>query len=399
VKFLFRKRMALMHLSEILMHLGEERHNYFNAVSPPVMQTSNFAFDTLDDFRQAIAQEAQQPVYSRGHNPTVAILRKKLAALEHAEDALVFGSGMGAISAAILAHCKAGGHIVSVAKPYSWTHSILVNYLPRFGVSHTFVDGTDPEQIEAAIQDNTTLLYLESPNSMTFELQDLEACAAIAKKHGIPTCIDNSYASPIFQNPIDFGIDMVVHSGTKYLNGHSDVVFGVLCGSHETIGRVFTGEYMTLGGVLSPHDASLVIRGLRTLELRMQRTHESALEIAQQLEGHPAVGKVLHPWLPSFPQNELARRQMTGAGGLFSFYLDADTFRQAERFFEGLERFLLAVSWGGHESLVMPATAFYGVPGREDSTTPWNLVRLYIGLEDPAWLWEGLEKGFQHMRG
>ena len=156
---------------------------------------------------------------------------------------------------------------------------------------------------------------------------------------------------------------------------------------------------MPLGGILSPHDASLVIRGLRTLELRMQRTHESALEIARQLEGHPAVGKVLHPWLSSFPQYELARRQMTGAGGLFSFYLDADTFGQAERFFEGLERFLLAVSWGGHESLVMPATAFYGVPGREDSTTPWNLVRLYIGLEDPAWLWEGLEKGFQHMRG
>ncbi|WP_282784332.1 trans-sulfuration enzyme family protein [Phaeodactylibacter xiamenensis] len=388
-----------MHLSEILMHLGEDRHNYFNAVSPPVMQTSNFAFNTLDDFRQAIAQEAQQPVYSRGVNPTVAILRKKLAALEHAEDALVFGSGMAAISAAILAHCKADGHVVCVAKPYSWTHSILVNYLPRFGVSHTFVDGTGPEQIEAAIQSNTTLLYLESPNSMTFELQDLEACAAIAKKHGIPTCIDNSYASPVFQNPIDFGIDMVVHSGTKYLNGHSDVVFGVLCGSYETIGRVFAGEYMTLGGILSPHDASLVIRGLRTLELRMQRTHESALEIARQLEGHPAVGKVLHPWLSSFPQYELARRQMTGAGGLFSFYLDADTFGQAERFFEGLERFLLAVSWGGHESLVMPATAFYGVPGREDSTTPWNLVRLYIGLEDPAWLWEGLEKGFQHMRG
>jgi cystathionine beta-lyase/cystathionine gamma-synthase len=388
-----------MHLSEILMHLGEERHNYYNAVSPPVLQTSNFAFGTLDDFRRAIAQEAQQPVYSRGHNPTVAILRKKLAALEHAEDALVFGSGMAAISAAILAHCKAGGHVVCVARPYSWTHSILVNYLPRFEVSHTFVDGTDPEQIEAAIQGNTTLLYLESPNSMTFELQDLGACAAIAKRHGIPTCIDNSYASPVFQNPIDFGIDMVVHSGTKYLNGHSDVVFGVLCGSHETIERVFAGEYMTLGGILSPHDASLVIRGLRTLELRMRRTHESALEIARQLEGHPAVGKVLHPWLPSFPQHELALRQMTGAGGLFSFYLDADTFGQAERFFEGLERFLLAVSWGGHESLVMPGTAFYGVPGREDAAIPWNLVRLYIGLEDPAWLWEGLEKGFQHMKG
>lgn len=388
-----------MHLSEILMHLGEDRQQYYNAICPPIIQSSNFAFDTLDDFRRAIAQEARKPVYTRGANPTVTILRKKLAALEHAEDALVFGSGMAAISAAILAHCKAGGHIVCVAKPYSWTNSMLQNYLPRFGVSHTFVNGTNPEAIERAIQGNTTLLYLESPNSLTFELQDLEACAAIGRRHNVPTCIDNSYASPVFQNPIDFGIDMVVHSGTKYLNGHSDVVFGALCGSRDCIGRVFAGEYMTLGGVLSPHDASLVIRGLRTLELRMQRTHESALELAQQLEKHERVGKVLHPWLPSFPQYALARRQMTGAGGLFSFYLNVDTFGQAERFFEGLQRFLLAVSWGGHESLVMPSTAFYGVPGREDSPIPWNLVRLYIGLEDPAWLWEGLEKGLQHTKG
>lgn len=388
-----------MHLSEILMHLGEDRRRYFNAVSPPVIQSSNFAFETLDDFRQAIAREAQNPVYSRGANPTVAILRKKLAALEHAEDALVFGSGMAAISAAILAHSKAGGHIVCVAKPYSWTNSMLQHYLPRFGVAHTFVEGTDPNKIEAAIQENTTLIYLESPNSMTFELQDLQACAAIAKRHNIPTCIDNSYASPVFQNPIDFGIDMVVHSGTKYLNGHSDVVFGALCGNQEAINRIFAGEYMTLGGILSPHDANLVIRGLRTLELRMQRTHQSALEIAKKLEDHPRVSKVVHPWLPSFPQYELARRQMNGTGGLFSFYLDADTFGQAERFFKGLERFLLAVSWGGHESLVMPGTAFYGVPGRTDSTLPWNLVRLYIGLEDPEWLWEGLEKGLENMKG
>ncbi|MBV6654616.1 MAG: PLP-dependent transferase, partial [Mameliella sp.] len=148
-----------MHLSEILMHLGEDRKHYFNAICPPIIQSSNFAFDTLDSFRQAIAQEAQKPVYTRGANPTVAILRKKLAALEHADDALVFGSGMAAISSAILAHSRAGGHIVCVAKPYSWTNSMLINYLPRFDVSYTFVDGTDPKEIEAAIQENTTLLY------------------------------------------------------------------------------------------------------------------------------------------------------------------------------------------------------------------------------------------------
>lgn len=386
-----------MHLSDILMHLGEDRKRYFNAVAPPIIQSSNFVFDSLESFRKAAAQEARHHVYTRGNNPTVAMLRQKLAALEQAEDALIFGSGMAAISAAVMAHTRTGGHIVCVSAPYFWAKSLLDSYLPRFGVEVSFVDATKPEAIEAEIRDNTTLIYLESPNSMTFELQDLEACAEIGQRHGIPTCIDNSYASPIFQNPLAFGIDMAVHSGTKYLNGHSDVVFGAICGSRECIERIFAGEYMHLGGILSPNDAALVLRGLRTLELRMQRTHESALEIAQYLEAHPAVGRVLHPWLPSFPQYELARRQMTGAGDLFSFYLEAKTFREAERFFEGLERFALAASWGGHESLVLPAVAFYGISGRKDPPLPWNLVRLYVGLEDPSWLIEGLEKGLKAM--
>lgn len=379
------------------MHLGEDRQHYFNAVTPPVVQSSNFAFETLDEFRQALSNEARSHLYSRGNNPTVAILRKKLAALEHAEDALVLGSGMAAISAAVLAHCKPGAHIVCVDKPYSWTNSLLTNYLPRFEVETTFVDGRDPKHIEQAIRDTTTLIYLESPNSLTYELQDLAAVAEIAQRHGIPTCIDNSHASPIFQNPIDYGIDLVVHSGTKYLNGHSDVVFGCICGKQTTIERIFTGEYMTLGAMLSPHDAALVVRGLRTLALRMQRTHDTSLEIAQYLEQHPKVERVLHPFLPSFPQYELAKRQMRGAGGLFSFYIKAETFEQAEAFFAGLQRFLLAVSWGGHESLVLPTTAFYNVPGRADSPVPWNFVRVYIGLEERAWLIKGLETGLEKL--
>ncbi|MBK8492678.1 MAG: aminotransferase class I/II-fold pyridoxal phosphate-dependent enzyme [Saprospirales bacterium] len=382
-----------MHLSEILNHLGEERDNYFDAVAPPIIQTSNFAFRTLDEFRHAISDELESHIYSRGNNPTVEILRKKLAALEGAEDALVFSSGAGAISTAVIGNVKAGDHVVCVQNPYSWTKTLLMKLLPRFGVTHTFVDGTDTAAIEAAVQPNTTLLYLESPNSLTFELQDLEACVAIAKKHGLVSCIDNSYASPIYQQPIKLGVDIVLHSGTKYLNGHSDVVLGVLAGNKAMVKKLFNLEFMTLGGILGPHDAWLVLRGLRTLPLRVQRSHESALMIAQRLEAHPAVQQVNHPLLPSFPQYELAKKQMTGAGGLFSVYFNADKIEQMEAFFHSLQRFLLAVSWGGHESLVLPSAAFYKIPGLPDSPLPWNLVRFYIGLEEVEWLWEDLERG------
>ena len=384
-------------LSEILVHLGEDRSKYFNAVSPPIIQTSNFAFDNLKDFRQAFTDELEHHIYTRGNNPTVQILRQKIAALEGAEDALILGSGSGAIATAVLANLKTGDHVVCVENPYSWTYNLLVNLLPRFGVSHTFVDGTDLENIKAATQDNTTLLYLESPNTLMYQLQDLKACADFAKSRGIITCIDNSYSSPIFQNPISFGIDIVVHSATKYINGHSDVVVGVICSSKEMIKKIFETEYMTLGNIISANDASLVIRGLRTLELRLKRSDDSSLKIAQLLETHPKVEKVLHPFLPSFPQYDLAKKQMKGTGGLFSFFLKAERMEQAEVFVQNLKRFLLAVSWGGYESLIMPTVAFYNIPGRKDSHIHWSFVRLYIGLEDPDWLIEDLDQALSKM--
>ncbi len=384
-----------MHLSDILTHLGEDREKYFNAVAPPVIQSSNFAFKTLDEFRQAFTNELGHHIYTRGNNPTVAILRQKLAALEGAEDALVLASGAGAVANAVIANVSAGDHIVCVESPYSWTKVLLTKLLPRFGVTCTFVDGREIENIANAIQPNTKLLYLESPNSLTFELQDLEACARLAKSLGIVTCIDNSYCSPLYQQPIKMGIDIVVHSGTKYLNGHSDVVVGVICSSKAMIQKIFDTEFMTLGGILPPHDAALVIRGLRTLELRVKRSFESTLKIARHLEKHPKIERVLYPWLPSFPQHELARKQMNGAGGLFSVYLKADSIEKVEAFFHRLERFLLAVSWGGHESLVLPSAGFYNIPGRPDSPVPWNLLRFYIGLEDPDWLIEDLEQALE----
>jgi cystathionine beta-lyase/cystathionine gamma-synthase len=378
-------------LDYILNHLGEERSNYFNAVSPPIIQSSNFAFESIEDMRNKFSDELENHVYTRGNNPTLEILRKKLAALENAEDALVFSSGAGAIAMAVLANVQQGDHIICINAPYSWTNALLRKFLPRYGVTHTFVDGTDIEEIRAAIRPQTKVLFLESPNTLFYELQDLAACARLCKAHGIVSIIDNSYCSPIFQKPIDFGIDIVVHSGTKYINGHSDVVVGVLCASKSMVKKIFESELMTLGGILSPHDAALVIRGLRTLPLRVQRSFDSALKIVDWLALHPKVEKVFYPFHPSFPQFDLAKQQMQGCGGLFTVQFKVATMAQMEKFVNSLERFLIAVSWGGHESLIMPTIGFYHIKGRSSNPPiPWNTIRFYIGLEDPTWLMEDL---------
>lgn len=382
-------------LSHILNHLGEEREQYFHAVSPPVVQSSNFVFPDLDSFRTGFADELHRHVYSRGNNPTVEILRKKLAALEGTEDALVFSSGAAAIAAAVIGNVKAGDHVVCQQMPYSWTSSLLRKLLGRFGVEHTFVDGTNTDNIAAAIRPNTRVLYLESPNTMTFECQDLAACAALAKKHGLVSMIDNSYNSPLYQNPATFGIDIVLHSGSKYLNGHSDVVAGVLCASSEMVQKIFSSELMTIGAALAPHDAALIIRGLRTLPLRLQRSSESAQTIVGRLGQHPKVERIWYPFHDSFPQRELAMRQMRGCSGLFSVQFRAASMEKMEAFIHRLRRFLMAVSWGGHESLMIPMVGFYNIPGRPDPDLPWNFVRFYIGLEDADWLWEDLEQAME----
>ncbi|MFZ4544936.1 MAG: trans-sulfuration enzyme family protein [Saprospiraceae bacterium] len=385
-----------MDLSYILNHLGEDRAAYFNAVAPPVVQSSNFAFSDLEDMRNKFSDELSNHVYSRGNNPTVEILRKKIAALEHAEDCLVFSSGAAAIAMAVIANVKSGDHIVCVKSPYSWTANLLKKFLSRFNISHTFVDGKHISEIEKAIQENTTVLLLESPNTLFFELQDLRACAILAKEKGITTIIDNSHCSPIFQNPLEFGIDIVVHSGTKYINGHSDVVVGLLCSSREMVQKIFQSEFMTLGAILSPHDANLVIRGLRTLELRVKKSDSSAAKIAEWLYQQKQVEKIFFPFHPSFEQYELAKSQMSGCGGLITVQFKTDSMIKMENFVHALEHFLIAVSWGGHESLMMPTIGFYNIKGRDSNLPiPWNTVRFYIGLEDPDWLIKDLENAMK----
>lgn len=375
-----------MDLSYLLNHLGEDRELYFDAVAPPITQSTNFCQPTVQALRERIAHEYEAPFYTRGVNPTVAILRKKIAALEGADDALVFSSGSAAIAAAVCSLLRAGDHVVCVRKPYSWTHTLLNTFLARFGVTTTMVDGTDAENYRRAITPQTRLLLLESPNSMTFELQDIAAVTAIAREHGCYTLMDNSYSTPLFQQPLAMGVDLVAHSASKYLSGHSDVVAGALAGRADLIRKVFTGEFMTLGASISPHDAWLILRGLRTLSLRMERAASSALKVADFLATHPKVSRLNYPYHPSHPQYELARKQMKNGSGLLSIEVRTESFEGVERFANALQRFLMATSWGGYESLAFPVCAFRKSKEAFDLPLPWNLVRLYIGLEDPELL-------------
>jgi cystathionine beta-lyase/cystathionine gamma-synthase len=372
-----------MDLSYILNHLGEERERYHGAVVPPIWQTSIFAARDIADMRARLGDELGRHFYTRGTNPTVEILRRKLAALEGAEDALAFGSGAAAVAAAVLASVRAGDHVVGVEKPYAWTRTLLRSWLPRCGVSCDLVDARDPVAVEAALRPNTRLIVLESPNSLTFEQQDLAAIAALARARGIRTLCDNSYATPLGQSPLAHGIDVVVHSGTKYLNGHSDVMLGVLCASGAIVREVFAGPYMTLGALLAPHDAWLAIRGLRTLPARMERIAASTARVVEYLHGHPMVRALHYPQARDYPQAELSARQLRHANGLLSIVLESDQ-AGAERFANALRRFVLAASWGGYESIAFPVCGVRDWRGHERQlSVPVSLVRLSIGLEEP----------------
>lgn len=382
-------------ISYILNELGEERGNYFNAVSPPIVQTSNFSFSTVDDFRQAMSDEFEADLYSRGNNPTINILRKKLAALDGAEDALVFGSGIASITIPILALVKQGDHIISVENPYSWTTKLFQTLLTKFGIETTFVNGASVSNFEAAMRPNTRLIYLESPNTFCYDLQDLQAIARIAKPKGILTMIDNSYCSPLYQQPISLGIDLVAQSATKYIGGHSDVVAGVVTGSRELIKEIFDNEYLNIGAALSPHSAWLLIRGLRTLPLRLQRSFETTKAVTEWLSQHPAIDKVIWPFDPNFEQYELAKKQMQGCGGLFSFTLKEPSLDKMTAFCNNLKHILMAVSWGGHESLIIPSIATIKKEDYNAGDERHNLIRMYVGLEDAGYLIDDLQQALK----
>lgn len=381
-----------MDISQIINELGEDRENYFNAVAPPIMQTSNFAFKKVADLSKAFEDEMGGYIYSRGLNPTVDILRKKLAALDGAEDCLVFNNGAAAIFAGIFANVKAGDHIVSVKAPYTWVQRMLDVILPRFGVTSTYIDGTNIENWKNATQSNTTFYYLESPNSWDFALQPIKEVAALARSKGIVTLIDNSYCTPLYQKPIEMGIDMAMQTATKYIGGHSDTLGGVLSGSHAMMKKIFDSEYLNIGSGIQPFNAWLLIRGLRTLPARIERITRSTAEVVAFMKQHPKVESVLFPFDESFLQYQLAKEQMKGACGLFTFILRTNKREEVVKFCESLKHVMMAVSWGGHESLVIPKCAGIKPGDFDPSNKEHRYVRVYVGLEDAHYPMADLEQ-------
>jgi cystathionine beta-lyase/cystathionine gamma-synthase len=375
-----------MDISAIINELGEDREHYFNAVAPPIMQTSNFVFKKVADLHQAFQDEMGGYLYSRGLNPTVDILRKKLAALDGAEDCLVFNNGAAAIFAGIFANIKSGDHIVSVEKPYTWVQRMFDVILPRFGITVTYIRGTDIEDWMNATKPNTTFYYLESPNSWDFALQPIEAVAAFARARNIVTLIDNSYCTPLYQRPIEMGIDMSMQTATKYIGGHSDTLGGVLSGTHAMLKKIFDSEYLNIGSGIQPFNAWLLIRGLRTLPARIERITRTTAAVVQFLKQHPKVESVLFPLDESFPQYELARQQMKGACGLCTIVLKTGRMESIVQFCESLKHIMMAVSWGGHESLVIPKCAGLKPAEFDPANKEHRYVRLYVGLEDAKYL-------------
>lgn len=382
--------------SEILNETGEERSLYFNAMAPPIIQTSNFKVPSVAELRKLFADEMSGYLYSRGLNPTVDILRKKLAAMDGAEDALVFNNGAAATTAAVMALLKAGDHVVCVQKPYTWTRKLFSELLSRYGVTTTYVDGTQFEQMESAILPTTKLIFLESPNSWTYEVQDVRRVAMLAKIKGIYTIIDNTYCSPYWFRPIEWGIDLAMQTATKFISGHSDTLGGVITGSKELIRKIFELEYMTLGSGIQPFNAWLLLRGLRTYTLRLEKSFQSAQVIMNWMEQLPVVQKILFPLRSDFPQYDLVKTQFSGCAGMFSFvWKKGVNLQQIEMFCDALEHFSMAVSWGGHESLILPKAA--GIPAEQfnENETEHRMMRLYVGLEDPQWLISDLQQALQ----
>jgi len=370
----------------LCQHAGEDPTRYLGAVVPPIYQASLFTSPDCDTFVHRAERYPQVYDYTRVANPTTDILQAKIAAIEHCEAARCFASGDAAVAAAIL-HCVgAGDHVVAVDTVYGPTKAILSNYLARFQVSTTFVPGTEVDDFARAIQPNTRLIFLESPSTMVFRLQDIRAVTALAKERNIVTALDNSWCSPYFQNPADMGVDLVIHSATKYLGGHSDLVAGVVAGARTHVDAIASREGSLLGSILDPFAAWLMLRGLRTLALRMERHQSNALAVARFLEQHPRVSRVHYPGLPSHPQYELGRRQMRGTSGLMSFELKDATREDVFRVLDRLRYFRIGVSWGGFESLALPVR----FPAPPSPPECWG-ARIHVGLETVEDLLEDLD--------
>lgn len=369
--------------STVAIHADDDVHPS-RAVAPPIYQTAAFWSDDAEQFAHAAVEPRGHDFYTRFGNPNHAQVAAVVAELEHTEAAMVTASGMAALTTAVLTLVSAGDHVVGQKSTYGGTASVLLNMLPRFGVSTTQVDQTYPEAFEKALTPQTRLILVESPSNPLLQITDLRAVADLARAHNALTLADNTFATPINQRPADFGIDLVCHSATKYLNGHTDVSAGAIAGPAEILDRIWDVSLLT-GAVLGPIDAWLLLRGLRTLPLRVPRHNANGQAIAQALHDHPAVARVHYPGLANHPQHGLASSQMCGFGGVLGIEF-AGGFAAADAFLGGLRYPRRSASLGGVESLaVHPVSMWRGMVSEEQlaaSGVSYGLVRLAAGTED-----------------
>lgn len=373
--------------STLLAHDENNHELYHGAVVPPIFQNSLFTFESWEAIDKAFDDREHSFIYSRGKNPTVQLVEEKLAELACGEKAQLFPSGMAAITSACLHFLKPNSHVIAIKNMYGPANNLLLNYLSKkMNVETTFVSGTDINEYHDAIKENTQLIYLESPSSAIFSLQNIEAITALAKERGIKTIIDNTWATPIFQKPLALGVDLEIHSCSKYFGGHSDIVGGVVIGKEVDIMSIFHNEYELLGPKTAPMEAWLLLRSLRTLTIRLEKHQSSALKVAHYLEGHSKISLVNYPGLASHPQYELGKQQMQGYTGLLSFKIASDNLDNIKAFVNSLELFQIGVSWGGHESLVYVPAISYLKELSPDQFKAMGIslgdVRISVGLED-----------------
>lgn len=382
-----------------LVHAGH-RPDPTGAVTVPIYQSSTFAFRNAQHGAELFAGADDGYIYTRLGNPTTRALEDNVAELENGWGAIATASGMGAVSAVYLALLEHGAHVVSTAAVYGPSRGLIEKHLSRFGVSATFVDTSDAEAVRRAMQPNTKLLYVESPANPAMQVTDLAAMAAIAREHGCVLAVDNTFASPYLQKPLDLGADVVLHSVTKFINGHADIVGGVIVTKTEAMYRRIRPLMIALGSNMDPHQAFMVIRGLKTLGIRVERAQENAMRIARWIEARPEVAWVRYIGLPSHPQHEIAKRQMSGFGSMISFELKGGV-EAGRALMDHVKLATLAVSLGGVETLIEhPASMTHaGVPraDRLEAGITDGLVRYSVGIENVEDLIADLEQAFAHI--
>ncbi len=377
-----------------LVHAGAYEDVFGSAVTP-IYQTSTFAFKNAQHGADCFAGKSDGFIYTRIGNPTIKAFEDAMAELENGVGGVATSSGMAAVSSVYMALLGAGKHIVCSASVYGPSRGVLERDFSRFGVEMTFIDTSDLQQIKDAIQENTTVLYIETPTNPTMQLTDLVEASKIAHKHGITVVVDNTFSSPYLQKPLNLGCDVVLHSVTKYINGHADIVGGVIIAKEQDMYKKIRASMVYLGGNMDPHQAFLTHRGLKTLSIRMDKAEESAMKVAQYLENHPKIDWILYPGLKSHPQHELAKKQMSGFSSMISFGLKGG-LDAGRTLMDNVHLALLAVSLGGVETLIQhPASMTHAgmtKEAREQADISDGLVRFSVGIEDAEDIIKDLEQ-------